>query len=180
VVAAGLAGKRLSSERALAATARRPKLNDVQPSLKGDMQYDILVVNTATPLRRGFIAAVSTSRGGSSLPNKRRAGRRAESARGEHCRDCRGCFTLPAHRPLRAARRHGRHSSRRMRRADGFRRRASVRNGYVTALLKRFYERITYTLGFRCTWRNKHTLALSSVGIFGGKKIARNLLACRT
>ncbi len=60
--------------------------------------------------------------------------------------------------------------------ADGFVVVAGVRNEDVCALYKRFYERITYTLGFPLLLEDKHTLALSSVGFMGGKGASRRLL----
>ncbi len=89
--------------------------------------------------------------------------------------DCRGCFAC-----LRTGRCVLRDDMddivERMRRADGFVVGAPVRNANVTALYKRFYERISYTLGFPLHLEEKYTLALSCVGMMGGKKIARNLL----
>ncbi|MCK5853428.1 flavodoxin family protein [bacterium] len=60
--------------------------------------------------------------------------------------------------------------------ADGFVVGSPVRNGMTTACYKRFYERITYTLGFSLLLENKYTLAVSSVGFAGGKSINRKLL----
>ena len=60
--------------------------------------------------------------------------------------------------------------------ADGFVIGAPVRNGLTTACYKRFIERITYTLGFPLLLEDKHTLAISSVGIMGGKKVNKKLL----
>ena len=48
-----------------------------------------------------------------------------------------------------------------------------VRNGLITACLKRFIERITYILGFTLALENKYTLGIASVGIFGGKSVSR-------
>jgi len=60
--------------------------------------------------------------------------------------------------------------------ADGFVIGSPVRNGLITACYKRFYERITYTLGFTLLLEDKYTLAISSVGYLGGKKVNKNLL----
>jgi len=60
--------------------------------------------------------------------------------------------------------------------ADGFIVGSPVRNGLVTACYKRFYERITYTLGFPLLLEDKHTLAISSVGAGGGKKVNKTFL----
>ena len=51
-----------------------------------------------------------------------------------------------------------------------------VRNGTVSACYKRFYERITYRLGFTFRLEGKHVLALSAVGIAGGKGANRKFL----
>jgi multimeric flavodoxin WrbA len=53
---------------------------------------------------------------------------------------------------------------------------APVRNGLTTACYKRFYERITYPLGFTRRINGKHTLAISSVGLMGGAKPNKRLL----
>jgi len=60
--------------------------------------------------------------------------------------------------------------------ADGFVVGSPVRNGMTTACYKRFYERITYTLGFPLLLEDKYTLAISSVGFAGGKSINRKTL----
>ncbi len=64
----------------------------------------------------------------------------------------------------------------RMCRADGFVIGSPVRNGLMTACYKRFYERITYTLGFPLLLEDKHTLAISCVGMMGGKAVNRKFL----
>lgn len=64
----------------------------------------------------------------------------------------------------------------RMLAADGFVIGSPVRNGATTACYKRFYERITYRLGFPLLVEDKHTLAISSVGYMGGKSINRKFL----
>ena len=58
---------------------------------------------------------------------------------------------------------------RQLQEADGIVVGSPVRNGAITALYKRFYERITYRLGFTYALEGKCTLALSSVGYAGGK-----------
>lgn len=60
--------------------------------------------------------------------------------------------------------------------ADGFVIGSPVRNGLVTACYKRFYERITYMLGFPLLLEDKYTLAISSVGYIGGKNVNRRFL----
>ena len=89
--------------------------------------------------------------------------------------DCRGCFTclrtgscvlrddLDAVIAL-------------LRRADGIVTGASVRNSFFPALYKRFFERITYLLGFTRDLRGKPVLALGAVGIATGKKNLGRLL----
>jgi multimeric flavodoxin WrbA len=64
----------------------------------------------------------------------------------------------------------------RMRAADGFVVISSVRNGLTTACFKRFYERISYTLGFPLELDGKQTLAIACVGMMGGKAINRKFL----
>jgi multimeric flavodoxin WrbA len=65
---------------------------------------------------------------------------------------------------------------RRMRAADGFVVGCSVRNGYVTALYKRFFERITYPLGFTGDLAGKYVLSVSAVGKATGKRATGRLL----
>jgi len=60
--------------------------------------------------------------------------------------------------------------------ADGFVIGSPVRNGSTSACYKRFYERITYRLGFPLLIAGKYTLAISSVGFMGGKSINRKFL----
>jgi len=60
--------------------------------------------------------------------------------------------------------------------ADGLVMGSPVRNGLTTACYKRFYERITYRLGFTLLLEGKHTLAISSVGFMGGKAVNRKFL----
>ncbi|NQT50740.1 flavodoxin family protein [bacterium] len=58
----------------------------------------------------------------------------------------------------------------RMRQPDAFVTGASVRNGYFPALYKRFFERITYIVGFGRELWGKHVLAIGAVGVATGKK----------
>ena len=60
--------------------------------------------------------------------------------------------------------------------ADGFVVGSSVRNGLTTACYKRFYERMTYTLGFPLLLEDKYTLAVSCAGYMGGKAANKRLL----
>lgn len=60
--------------------------------------------------------------------------------------------------------------------ADGFVVGSPVRNGLTTACYKRFYERISFWLGFPLLLEDKHTLAISSVGFTGGKAVNKRLL----
>ena len=60
--------------------------------------------------------------------------------------------------------------------SDGFVVGSPVRNGLTTACYKRFYERITYPLGFPLLLEDKHTLAISCVGAMGGKSINKKFL----
>jgi multimeric flavodoxin WrbA len=90
-------------------------------------------------------------------------------------RDCIGCFTClqtgacSLHDDMEQIVRD-------MLAADGFVAGAPVRNGLTTACYKRFYERITYLLGFSLLIEDKHTLAISSVGFMGGKDVNRRCL----
>lgn len=113
---------------------------------------------------------------------ERLAGRGAEVDRlrlvDAEIRDCTGCFTClrTGSCPL-----DGEMPSilDRIRVADGLVVGASVRNGYFPALYKRFYERITYLLGFTRELRGKHVLALGAVGLATGKKHLGRLLTLR-
>ena len=60
--------------------------------------------------------------------------------------------------------------------ADGFVIGSPVRNEDVTACFKRFYERITYRLGFPLLLEDKYTLAISCVGFMGGKAVNKRLV----
>ena len=60
--------------------------------------------------------------------------------------------------------------------ADGFVVGSPVRNTLTTACYKRFYERITYLLGFPLFLEDKYTLAISSVGVAGGKKVNKQFV----
>ena len=64
----------------------------------------------------------------------------------------------------------------RMQAADGFVVLGPVRNGHVASGYKRFYERITYRVGFPLLLEDKYTLAISSVGYMGGKFASRRFL----
>lgn len=64
----------------------------------------------------------------------------------------------------------------RMQAADGFVVLGPVRNGDVASGYKRFYERITYRVGFPLLIEHKYTLAISSVGYMGGKFASRRFL----
>jgi multimeric flavodoxin WrbA len=65
---------------------------------------------------------------------------------------------------------------RKMKTADGFVVGGSVRNDLTTACYKRFYERITYLLGFPLLLEDKYTLAVGAVGFAGGKAASRKML----
>ena len=67
----------------------------------------------------------------------------------------------------------------RIRLCDGLLTGASVRNGLFPAILKRFYERITYILGFGRELRGKYVLAIGAVGMAGGRKPLGKLLTFR-
>ncbi|MDQ1239983.1 MAG: hypothetical protein QG577_2169, partial [Thermodesulfobacteriota bacterium] len=67
----------------------------------------------------------------------------------------------------------------RMKEAEGFVTGASVRNGYFPAIYKRFYERITYILGFGRELRGKYVSAIGAVGMASGKKHLGKLLTLR-
>ncbi len=67
----------------------------------------------------------------------------------------------------------------RIRIADGLVTGASVRNGLFPALFKRFYERITYILGFGKELKGKYVLAIGAVGLASGKKPLGKLITFR-
>ena len=67
----------------------------------------------------------------------------------------------------------------RIRSSDGVVTGASVRNGLFPAIYKRFYERITYILGFGRELRGKYVLAVGAVGYAGGRKQLGRLLTFR-
>ncbi len=67
----------------------------------------------------------------------------------------------------------------RIRRSDGVVTGASVRNGLFPAIFKRFYERITYILGFGRELHGKYVLAIGGVGIAGGRRQLGRLLTFR-
>lgn len=93
-------------------------------------------------------------------------------------RDCAGCFqclgkgTCPIDDDMAQI-------IERIRLADGLVTGASVRNGYFSALFKRFYERITYPLGFGLDLKGKHVLAVGAVGVATGRKHLGRLLTFR-
>ena len=67
----------------------------------------------------------------------------------------------------------------RLRAADALVIGCSVRNGGVTALYKRFYERITYPLIFTGDLTGTHVLSVSAVGKMGGRRATAKLLGLR-
>ncbi len=67
----------------------------------------------------------------------------------------------------------------RIRAADGLVCGASVRNGNVGAMFKRFYERITYTIIFTGDVTDKYVLGVSAVGFATGKTITRRIVAMK-
>lgn len=60
--------------------------------------------------------------------------------------------------------------------ADGFVIGSPVRNSLMTACYKRFYERITYLLGFSKLLKGKQTMAISCVGYASGKAANKRAL----
>ena len=64
-----------------------------------------------------------------------------------------------------------------LREADGLIVGASVRNSYAPALFKRFYERITYPVGFTRDLADTPVLAIGAVGLASGKRALRGLLS---
>jgi multimeric flavodoxin WrbA len=89
--------------------------------------------------------------------------------------DCRGCFNC-LKTGVCTLKDDMNEIAERMLNADGFVIGSPVRNGSTTACYKRFYERITYRLGFPLLIADKYTLAISSVGFMGGKSINREFL----
>lgn len=89
--------------------------------------------------------------------------------------DCRGCFNC-LKTGVCVLNDHMKEITANMLDADGFVIGSPVRNGSTTACYKRFYERVTYRLGFPLLLADKHTLAISSVGFMGGKSINRKFL----
>jgi multimeric flavodoxin WrbA len=63
-----------------------------------------------------------------------------------------------------------------MKSADGFVVASPVRNGTISSLFKRFYERAIYTLGFPLELEGKYVMAVASVGFAGGKKNSEKFL----
>ena len=92
-----------------------------------------------------------------------------------HIKDCIGCFTC-LKTGVCIIEDDMRGIIEAMKGAHGFVVGSPVRNGLVTACYKRFLERITYILGFTLLLEDKYTLAISSVGYAGGKKINRDFL----
>jgi len=93
-------------------------------------------------------------------------------------RDCLGCFhCLRTGNCSTADDMEG--IIRRVRLADGLVVGASVRNGFAPALLKRFYERITYILGFGRELHGKYVLAVGAVGLAGGRRTLGKQLTFR-
>ena len=90
----------------------------------------------------------------------------------QNIQDCVGCFVClrTGECPLPDAMNE---ICRRLRAADGFVVGCSVRNSTFTALYKRFWERISYTLGFTGDISDKHVLSVSAVGMMGGRKATR-------
>jgi len=132
----------------------------------------ILVVN-GNPKKDGFIAgALDTissrlAAGGAQVERLRLAD--------QDIRDCVGCMTCLRTGKCILDDDMGRIIAA-MLEADGLVVGSPVRNGLTTACFKRFYERISYPLGFTLLIEDKHTLAVSSVGIMGGKAVNRRLL----
>ena len=67
----------------------------------------------------------------------------------------------------------------RIRLADGLVVGASVRNGLFPAVFKRFYERITYIVGFGRQLHGKYVLAVGAVGLAGGRRPLGKLITFR-
>ena len=65
----------------------------------------------------------------------------------------------------------------RIRQTEGIVAGASVRNGNVPALYKRFYERITYPILFTGDMTEKYVVGISAVGFATGKKATRRMVA---
>lgn len=63
-----------------------------------------------------------------------------------------------------------------MMKVDGYVVGSPVRNGLTTACYKRFYERITYLLGFPLLLEDKYILAISCVGYMGGKTVNKRMV----
>ncbi len=132
----------------------------------------ILVVN-GNPKKTGFLAAATE------LAVERLSGQGVEAplvALGDaHIQDCTGCFQcLKTGKCSIGDDMDGIVSH--MLEADGYVMISAVRNADVTACYKRFYERITYRLGFPLLLEDKYTLAISAVGYMSGKSANRRLL----
>ena len=94
----------------------------------------------------------------------------------EDIKDCAGCFAcLATGRCVIDDAMNG--VCERIRQADGIVAGASVRNGRAPALYKRFYERITYPIFFTGDVTDKYVLGISAVGMGGGKKTTRQMVA---
>ena len=94
----------------------------------------------------------------------------------EDIKDCTGCFTcLATGKCVLDDVMNG--VCERIREADGLVVGASVRNGRAPALYKRFYERITYPIFFTGDITDKYVLGISAVGMGGGKKDTRQMVA---
>lgn len=132
----------------------------------------ILVIN-GNPKKSGFLAAVTE------LAVKRLSGQEVEAplvALGDaHIQDCIGCFQCLKTGKCSIGDGMDDIVSQ-MLEADGYVTISAVRNSDVTACYKRFYERITYRLGFPLLLEDKYTLAISAVGYMGGKSVNRRLL----
>jgi len=136
------------------------------------MSMQIMVIN-GDPKKEGFISgaleivAERIKAKGCEVKSVRLADVRIQ--------DCLGCFTClktgdcPLNDDMKAIIGN-------MLASDGFVVGAPVRNGLTTACYKRFYERITYLLGFTLLLEDKHTLAISSVGFMGGEAVNRKCL----
>ena len=92
--------------------------------------------------------------------------------------DCTGCFTCLGQDRC-AIDDDGHDIVQRIRAADGLVCGASVRNGSVPAMFKRFYERITYLILFTGDIMEKYVLGVSAVGMATGKKATRRIVAMK-
>lgn len=90
-------------------------------------------------------------------------------------RDCRGCFNCLRTGKCAIEDDMGQIMER-IRRADGLVTGASVRNGFFPALFKRFYERLSYIMGFGRELHGKYILAVGAVGFAGGRRQLKKVL----